>query len=254
MVKWGSVEDGSYPPELIDVVKKVALSPDFSLVRGILLCQLSAAMYALGVCTQRYALSSPNVKRRNLWWAGGIVVYSIANMLYCVTLTLAPLSLMSAVFTSLLIYNAVLSQMILGETITRWAAFGQLLVVVGIISNGVALSPPVMDNLKDAAAVNEVFAMGEAQAFVVGMGLFSVGLTSLIVLRDARGPKGLGADNELKNAAMIALLYPVSLASWVRGRPCCSLAVRRRSASAPRVLQPRRRPPPLTCVPGYCRR
>lgn len=109
------------------------------LVLSILLTLAGAAALSLSLVTQRFALSYPEAYipccgvrlPQNLVWFGGLVLYGAANGLKVVALQWGPLSVLSCIFTTVLVFNIVLARLLLREQLTAPKVMGALIIVVG---------------------------------------------------------------------------------------------------------------------------
>ena len=87
------------------------------LALGLLLTLAGAILLALSMVTQRFALSHKDHRirccrfllPRDVVWFGGLVVYGAANALKIVAQPYAPFSVLSSIWTTLLVFNLGLS-------------------------------------------------------------------------------------------------------------------------------------------------
>lgn len=91
---------------------------------GVLLLECSVAFIALGANIQRLALSRiPHTLRRcgntvplqTCVWLSGLTVYFSANVIYTIALVFAPASLCATLMATIIIANAAISRILLGE-------------------------------------------------------------------------------------------------------------------------------------------
>jgi len=108
---------------------------------GVGLTLVGAAGLAFGMVVQRYALSTSDRTvpvcgyevHRLLAWALGLVFYALANGFYAVAQLFAPLSLLSGVFATLILFNLVFARLLLGEDLTPPKVTGSVIIFVGVI-------------------------------------------------------------------------------------------------------------------------
>ena len=125
---------------------------NFRFMKGMAMILLSSFLYASGIVIQRKALMQPLLNRANrrrtdhtgatlvrrleaysnLVWLGGLFVYMIANVFYTMALNYAPQSICAALFSTVLIWNAVIATYVLGEKTTRFDVAGYALIMLGI--------------------------------------------------------------------------------------------------------------------------
>ena len=109
------------------------------LALGLLLTVAGAALLALSMVTQRYALGHPQPRipccvcalPRDLVWFFGLVVYAAANALKIVAQPYGPWSVLSSVWSTLLVFNLVFARVLLKEAITPPKAIGSLVILAG---------------------------------------------------------------------------------------------------------------------------
>jgi len=115
-------------------------------VLGVLFAGLGAAALALAMSVQRYALTTPppvpclcglRLSQFSVWFMG-LLIYWVANGLFAVALIFAPLALLGAIFTTLLIWNLVFGRLLLGEKLTLMKVLGALCIMVGVSLIGIA--------------------------------------------------------------------------------------------------------------------
>lgn len=160
------------------------------LIIGVSLCMLAACALALSMNIQCYALSSPekdflNMKKtflcsadcvtRNSLWSFGLLLYAFANMFYVVGLGFAPLSLMSALFATVLVFNAIFANRFLGEELKSTDIWG-LLIIVGSVGVCGFFGPRAES---DPYTADKIF---ELTKDMTGIGFWSVSLGVLAVL------------------------------------------------------------------------
>jgi uncharacterized membrane protein len=115
------------------------------LLKGILLCELAAFTLALSMNLQRFALSVSDEwfidkkwRTRNSLWSLGLLLYATANVFYVCALSFAPLALMSALFATVLVFNALLAQLLGREELNMHDYVGLSIIVVGVAACGYA--------------------------------------------------------------------------------------------------------------------
>jgi len=117
-----------------------------NMVLGILFAGLGAAALALAMSVQRYAMITVppvqficfQVKHQSLVWFCGLVIYWIANGLFAVALIFAPLALLGAIFTTLLVWNLFFGKWLLNEEVTLIKSLGAAFIMIGVSLIGIA--------------------------------------------------------------------------------------------------------------------
>jgi len=112
---------------------------------GVVLAAIGACCLALAMSVQRYGLKTPppvpflGCHLGQFWvWFSGLLIYWVANGLFAVSLIYAPLALLGAIFTTLLVWNLLFGWLLLGETITVIKSVGATLIMVGVALIGIA--------------------------------------------------------------------------------------------------------------------
>lgn len=121
------------------------MSSSEEVVLGVVLAAIGASCLALAMSVQRYGLKTPppvpflGFHLPQFWvWFSGLLIYWVANGLFAVSLIYAPLALLGAIFTTLLVWNLLFGWLLLGETITVIKAVGAMLIMVGVALIGIA--------------------------------------------------------------------------------------------------------------------
>merc|ERR1719471_2565089 len=115
------------------------MSEGGNMVVGVLFAGIGAACLALAMSVQRFALTTPppvqvfclELGQFTVWFMG-LVIYWIANGLFAVALIFAPLALLGAIFTTLLVWNLFFGWYLLDETVTLIKAVGAGVIMVGV--------------------------------------------------------------------------------------------------------------------------
>jgi len=115
------------------------------MVVGVLFAGVGAACLALAMSVQRFALTTTppvpvlclELPQFTVWFMG-LVIYWVANGLFAVALIFAPLALLGAIFTTLLVWNLFFGWYLLGEQVTMIKAIGAGVIMVGVSLIGIA--------------------------------------------------------------------------------------------------------------------
>jgi len=115
------------------------------MVLGVLLAGVGAACLALAMSVQRFALLTPpsvpflcmQLPQFVVWFIG-LVIYWVANGLFAVALIFAPLALLGAIFTTLLVWNLFFGWYLLDEEVTVIKGVGAGVIMVGVSLIGIA--------------------------------------------------------------------------------------------------------------------
>jgi len=112
---------------------------------GVVIAAIGACCLALAMSVQRYGLKTPppvpflGFQLPQFWvWFSGLLIYWVANGLFAISLIYAPLALLGAIFTTLLVWNLLFGWLLLDETITVIKAVGAMLIMVGVALIGIA--------------------------------------------------------------------------------------------------------------------
>lgn len=108
---------------------------------GVILALAGAANLALGMVIQRMGLAFPQERipclkwslNRHVVWFLGLLTYGAGNGLYAASLVFGPLSLLSGIFTTLLVWNLLFARVLLGEKLTGPNIGGALVILVGVV-------------------------------------------------------------------------------------------------------------------------
>jgi drug/metabolite transporter (DMT)-like permease len=145
-----------------------------SVVIGVVLCELAAFTLALAMNVQRFALSvedqwfeNKKYLTRNRIWVIGLMIYALANLFYFVGLSFAPLSLMSALFATLLIFNAVLARYLLGERLSQSGSLGLAIILCGVATLG--FFGPTESAAYNASDIGKLFGALSGYGFLIAM-------------------------------------------------------------------------------------
>lgn len=115
-----------------------------AVVLGVVLTLLGAFTLALSMTFQRYGLGAaersipiffgrgPRIHRELVWFFG-LVLYGVANGLKVAAAPLAPWSILSCVWTCLLVFNLVIARLCLGEMPTWPKVSGALVILAGAV-------------------------------------------------------------------------------------------------------------------------
>ena len=162
-----------------------------TLVVGVVLSFIGAIMLGLAMPLQRYALTYPEARvplcggcivSKNVAWVLSLCVYGAANGLNASAQQMAPLSLLSSVFTLMIVFNAIFARIILKEELTRPKLLGGGTILLGIVIAVTGFprsvqtifdAEDVEDLLKDPGGVTfQVVLFGSVFASVVGICMY----------------------------------------------------------------------------------
>ena len=162
-----------------------------TLVVGVILSFIGAVTLGLAMPLQRYALTYPEARvplcggckvSKNFAWILSLCVYGAANGLNASAQQMAPLSLLSSVFTLMIVFNAIFARIILKEELTRPKLLGGGTILLGIIIAVTGFprsvqtifdAEDVEDLMKDAGGVAyQVVLFGSVFASVVGICIY----------------------------------------------------------------------------------
>jgi len=115
------------------------------IILGVLFAGIGAACLALAMSVQRFALVTPPPVPllcfelpQFVVWFSGLLIYWVANGLFAVALIFAPLALLGAIFTTLLVWNLFFGWYLLDEKVTMIKAIGATVIMVGVSLIGIA--------------------------------------------------------------------------------------------------------------------
>jgi uncharacterized membrane protein len=172
---------------------------------GIILCELAAFTLALSMNVQRFALSvdsewfenRKNVTRDRLW-GFGLLLYGLANAFYFCALSFAPLSLMSALFSTMLIFNALLAHYLLKERLSRSELFGLLVILCGVGLLG--YSGPTESVEYSASDIAELISTPSGYGYIFSV-LCMLALMRVAILRFEKRYPGFGGHDRQEGEA-----------------------------------------------------
>jgi len=112
-----------------------------ALAGGVGMTLAGAALLAFSMVMQRYALSYPADRipvfclhlPKDIVWFSGLIIYGAANALKIIAQPFGPWSVLSSVWTLLLVFNLILARCLLAETITRAKFVGSCVVIGGAV-------------------------------------------------------------------------------------------------------------------------
>ena len=165
-------------------------SEDWVLI-GVLLCEGAVILIALGANVQRYALAvmDPDkrgclgIRKATLTWLAGLTLYFLGNCLFITALGLAPASLLAALLATVVVANAVIARLLLGERLQRCDYHGGCLIVAGIAVT--AMYAPYEEVPYDAVAVTALFADAYGALYTAFL-LFVIVTLALLVMHHER--------------------------------------------------------------------
>ena len=251
--KWPMYTINVSSPQVVDPRDE----PTLNWLLGALLCEISAALYACGICLQRYALNvaaEPKVpraavgcmsgaepresaakaeradfsmnrdaaspgqfsgcarrNRADLLWGCGFGLWGAGNSVYAVGLTYVPLSLMTSLFATVLIFNGILATVFLGEEVRKSDLLSWLLIFIGISLCGIFLAKEKDPNCCTAEKLFHMAARPLALIFQISIALIIVCLTSAIVWYERQRASGR-VDGPYP--LLIVIAYPVLVAQF----------------------------------------
>ena len=189
---------------------------------------IGACLLALSMVMQRYALAYPEPRvpfgrfrvRKNVLWAGGILLYATANGFKIIGFNLASMTVLASVFTSLLVFNLIFAHWLLGEEITAPKVAGAVLILVGasICTASVPSDAPTAFEPEEYACLLE---SGPPSGYAfVATAILGIVISSLFIIyyerSYAREPASVAPDNE---ADLAMAVTPVVASDAGRGRP-----------------------------------
>lgn len=134
---------------------------------AVILAFAAAALLAFSMVGQRYALSYPTTKieffggklklHKNIVWFLFLFGYAIANGLYATSLNFGPLSLLSCIYTSLLVFNLVFSKVMCHEHVGEDQAVGSLIILGGVVMCVIGAPPSAHESFDPQFMYNRVF-------------------------------------------------------------------------------------------------
>lgn len=133
--------------------------------------------YTTSPSTSRYgALASRARRHSKCVWFLGLCVYGLANCVYTVSLDMATLSVLSALFSTVLLWNAGFAWWFLKESLRGWV-FGGPLIMAGIILDAIFLPAS-----KTEYGASQLAKLAERPAGVAYVCTVSITLVSLSLL------------------------------------------------------------------------
>jgi uncharacterized membrane protein len=169
---------------------------------GVLMCLISVGLLVLGTNVQRYGLTVVPEKGccgyagqclccscKNATWLSGWLIYGCGNGVYTYAVTLAPATLCSALLGTAVIWNALISRLLLGEHLEPCDIHGGLLIMAGIALTQVFGPNGSVEHTAPQFVALLSYAGGLSYLF--GM-LLLIGCLAALVLRHERDEKLTG--------------------------------------------------------------
>ena len=163
-------------------------------ILGVVLCEVAVTMLALGSNTQRYALIMVERSRNccgvplsKSLWVLGLVVYFGGNVVYTMALAFAPASLCAALIATVVVANALISRIMLGERKLRADYHGSALIIGGIALTAAFApfpSPPVE---YDAPMLAELFVAPSSILYLLFLLFLIVAMATLVLYHESSG-------------------------------------------------------------------
>ena len=166
---------------------------------GIILALVSGVLVAYAMVVQRYALTQPDQcgGRQRFWgrdvrpffvWCVGMIIYGIGSGgTYSVAGLLIPLSLLSALFVTLLVANLFIAKALLGEIPTPAKKAGAAVVLFGATLASVG-APTDAPTEYTSAEVADLFGRTAGAAWFISMGVVVVSSVLAMCIFEARYP------------------------------------------------------------------
>lgn len=158
-------------------------------VLGVVLCEVAVVMIALGSDLQRYALTMVVPERRcgpfscsNTLWFVGLIIYFCGNGVFVAALGLAPASLCAALIATVVVANALISRVLLKETLARCDYHGGALIMAGIALT--AAFAPYTSVEYTAAAIDDLIAHPVGKAYLGVLCTFCLLLMLLVLYHE----------------------------------------------------------------------
>lgn len=130
------------------------------------------------------------IDRANFIWAGGMCLWFVGNSLYTYALNFAPLSLLTALFATVLVFNGLLAWFFLHEKVRGSDIVGWSLIMAGISVCGVYIDKEV----KQFSARQILVLAGKPAALVYELSVVAmiVGITASVCVWTSRHPGKVG--------------------------------------------------------------
>jgi len=160
-------------------------------ILGVVLCEVAVVMIALGSDLQRYALTMVAPERRcgpfscsNTLWFVGLIIYFSGNGVFVAALGLAPASLCAALIATVVVANALISRVLLKETLARCDYHGGALIMAGIALT--AAFAPYTSVEYTAAAIDDLVAHPVGKAYLGVLCTFCLLVMLLVLYQEHR--------------------------------------------------------------------
>ncbi|KAL1504123.1 hypothetical protein AB1Y20_010533 [Prymnesium parvum] len=160
---------------------------------GIVMALGAGFALAASMVTQRYALAYPESLvpvlclrvPRWLLWLGGLGLYVVANTLKVAAFNLGPLSVLSSVFMTLLIWNLALSRLLLREAVDLPKVAGSAIVFVGAVTCTVGSPSDVPTQFSPDEFLALILAPLGCLLFLLFFALISTSICAIVWLEQA---------------------------------------------------------------------
>jgi drug/metabolite transporter (DMT)-like permease len=130
------------------------------------------------------------IDRANVIWAVGMFMWFVGNSLYTYALNYAPLSLLTALFATVLVFNGLLARFFLQEQVRGSDIVGWMLIMIGISICGCFIDKEV----KQFSAHQILVLAGKPAALVYELSVVAmiVGITTSVCVWTSRHPGTVG--------------------------------------------------------------
>lgn len=152
--------------------------------------------------------------RHNFIWLGGLTIYTFANVLFTLALGMGPLALMTSLFVTVLVFNAIFATLFLKEKLRSSDKVGCVLIMLGIVMCGVFIDKSSKEYTADDLA--ELMAHPEPGAIVylICIVLILFGLTFSIYQLEKEYPDWSVRKPPATELVKAHIKYPCLLAMY----------------------------------------
>lgn len=205
---WSGLRD-DYPDmeEERDIAKVCPVPPiDIGLLMiGVIFTLAGACCLAFSMTVQRYALAHPKEiipycglhLRRKTVWSVGLLLYIAANGLKVVALNFGPMTVLSSLFTTLLVFNLVIANKLLDEEITPPKVVGAFFIVAGAGVCSIA-TPKGVPSAYNPEEVRELFGKSPPFGWFLILIYILVAISAVVMIVWFEHTYPIGVEGQLK--------------------------------------------------------
>ena len=212
---WYGLRDDYPEMEEERAIAKVCPPPPLDiglLMIGVVFTLLGACCLAFSMTVQRYALAHPKEVipycglhlRRKTVWSVGLLLYIAANGLKVAALNFGPMTVLSSLFTTLLVFNLVIANKLLDEEITPPKVAGAIFIVAGAGVCSIA-TPKGVPSAYNPQEVRELFGKSPPFGWFLILIYIIVAVTAVVMIVYIERKYPIGVEGQLNEEVIDAV-------------------------------------------------